>query len=76
MPITESVPVGAGITNAYGRTKYMIEEVLNDFYNSKTLDEDKKATWTVAILRYFNPVGVSEEVKCFLECHVSFMESQ
>jgi UDP-glucose 4-epimerase len=60
MPITESVPVGAGITNAYGRTKYMLEEVLKDFYNSKTLDADKKATWTVALLRYFNPVGVSD----------------
>lgn len=58
MPITENVPVGAGITNAYGRTKYMLEEVLRDFYNSKTLDEDKtKTDWTVAILRYFNPVG-------------------
>ena len=28
VPITESTPVGAGITNAYGHTKYMIEEIL------------------------------------------------
>ena len=62
MPITESVPVGSGITNAYGRTKYMLEEVLKDFYHSKTLDENKKATWTVALLRYFNPVGVREKM--------------
>uniref|UniRef100_A0A7S4MX38 UDP-glucose 4-epimerase n=1 Tax=Odontella aurita TaxID=265563 RepID=A0A7S4MX38_9STRA len=34
MPITESSVVGLGITNAYGRTKYMVEEVLRDFYRS------------------------------------------
>jgi UDP-glucose 4-epimerase len=28
VPITEDTPAGAGITNAYGRTKYMIEEIL------------------------------------------------
>jgi UDP-glucose 4-epimerase len=56
MPITESTQVGVGITNAYGRTKYMIEEILTDFYNSKTLD-DQTTDWTVVVLRYFNPVG-------------------
>lgn len=56
MPIKETATVGAGITNAYGRTKYMIEEVLRDFYNSKTLDE-KTTDWSITILRYFNPVG-------------------
>jgi UDP-glucose 4-epimerase len=57
MPIREDTPVGTGITNAYGRTKYMIEEVLRDFYNSKTLDTSKTNDWRVVILRYFNPVG-------------------
>eukprot|EP00529_Nitzschia_sp_RCC80_P021020 CAMPEP_0113463628 /NCGR_PEP_ID=MMETSP0014_2-20120614/12760_1 /TAXON_ID=2857 /ORGANISM="Nitzschia sp." /LENGTH=404 /DNA_ID=CAMNT_0000355637 /DNA_START=209 /DNA_END=1423 /DNA_ORIENTATION=+ /assembly_acc=CAM_ASM_000159 len=63
MPILETTQVGTGITNAYGRTKYMIEEILRDFYNSKTLtssseDNDKKMTdWTIVILRYFNPIG-------------------
>jgi len=58
MPITEDTPVGAGITNAYGRTKYMIEEILRDFYKSKTLDQKENQTdWSVVILRYFNPVG-------------------
>lgn len=52
MPITESATVGAGITNAYGRSKYMIEEILRDFHNSKTLDNDKTTDWSVAILRY------------------------
>jgi len=58
MPITEDTPVGVGITNAYGRTKYMIEEVLKDHYNSVGVrkEEDSKA-WCVTILRYFNPVG-------------------
>lgn len=56
MPITEETTVGLGITNAYGRTKYMIEEVLKDFYNSISLNQDSKP-WTITILRYFNPVG-------------------
>lgn len=56
MPITEATQVGVGITNAYGRTKYMIEEILADFYNSKTLD-GATTDWTVVVLRYFNPVG-------------------
>ncbi|GKY95420.1 hypothetical protein MPSEU_000503500 [Mayamaea pseudoterrestris] len=58
MPITEETPAGGSITNAYGRTKHMIEEILKDFYRSKTLDEDGPPTdWSVTILRYFNPVG-------------------
>ncbi len=56
MPITESTAVGVGITNAYGRTKYMIEEVLKDFYNSTFLVEEAKP-WAVTLLRYFNPIG-------------------
>jgi UDP-glucose 4-epimerase len=28
VPITEETPTGLGITNAYGRTKFMIEEIL------------------------------------------------
>jgi len=56
MPITEDTPVGIGITNAYGRTKYMIEEILGDFYKSQTLD-GATTDWSVTNLRYFNPVG-------------------
>jgi len=56
MPITESTTVGLGITNAYGRTKYMIEEILNDYYSSTVLD-GKTTDWSITILRYFNPVG-------------------
>jgi len=46
-------------------SKYMIEEILRDFYNSKTLEAEasqkngspKTNDWSVVILRYFNPVG-------------------
>jgi len=51
-PITETTPTGAGITNAYGRSKYVIEEILGDW--SRAPDG---ADWSFAILRYFNPVG-------------------
>lgn len=48
-PIKEDSPIG-NITNPYGRTKYMIENVLKDLCAI-----DKR--WSVAILRYFNPIG-------------------
>ena len=56
MPITEGTPTGGGITNAYGRSKYIIEKILEDFYNSKVLTPGGKP-WSVTTLRYFNPVG-------------------
>ena len=37
-------------TNPYGRTKFIIESILKDIYNSDD-------AWKVAILRYFNPIG-------------------
>lgn len=59
IPYTEDTPVGTGITNAYGRTKYMIEEILRDFYTSKTLGSSGTAAtdWSIVILRYFNPIA-------------------
>lgn len=57
MPMTETDPVDiAGITNPYGRTKLMIEEMLRDVYRS---DND----WNIALLRYFNPIGAHESGK-------------
>jgi UDP-glucose 4-epimerase len=55
LPITEEFPLSA--TNPYGRSKLVIEEVLQDLYQS---DHD----WNIALLRYFNPVGahVSGEI--------------
>jgi UDP-glucose 4-epimerase len=48
VPIREDSPTGP--TNPYGRTKWMIEHILADIYQS---DKD----WNVVLLRYFNPVG-------------------
>ena len=47
-PITEDFPLK--VTNPYGRTKLMIEEILGDLYIANP-------AWNIAILRYFNPVG-------------------
>lgn len=60
VPIRENAPVGTGITNAYGRTKHMIEEILGDLHRSKETSGEDAAddgSWSVTILRYFNPVG-------------------
>lgn len=51
VPVTEDFPLS--VTNPYGRTKLMIEDMLRDLYAS----ED---TWNIAILRYFNPIGAHE----------------
>lgn len=48
--LTEDMPTGIGITNPYGQTKFMIEQILRD-YNTANPDS------AVTILRYFNPVG-------------------
>ena len=50
---SESDKVGQNIINSYGRTKYIIEHILQDLYLS-----DKE--WSITILRYFNPVGAHE----------------
>lgn len=49
IPITEECPKGT-ITNPYGQTKGMLEQVLTDLH---TADPE----WNVILLRYFNPVG-------------------
>ena len=51
VPIIENFPLK--VTNPYGRTKLMIEEILGDLY---TANKDLN----IAILRYFNPVGAHE----------------
>lgn len=48
VPIKEDFPLS--VTNPYGRTKLMIEEILRDLYVSDN-------TWNIVLLRYFNPVG-------------------
>ncbi|HVI42121.1 MAG TPA: UDP-glucose 4-epimerase GalE [Anaerovoracaceae bacterium] len=46
--LTEDSPLS--VTNPYGRTKLMIEEILRDLYHSDT-------SWNIMSLRYFNPIG-------------------
>ncbi|MDR2837213.1 MAG: UDP-glucose 4-epimerase GalE [Azonexus sp.] len=48
VPIDESFPLR--VTNPYGRSKLMIEDMLRDLGRAD-------ARWRVALLRYFNPVG-------------------
>lgn len=51
VPIKEDFPLSA--TNPYGRTKLMIEEILEDVYVSDN-------EWSIILLRYFNPIGAHE----------------
>ena len=48
LPIKEDFPLST--TNPYGTTKLVIEGILKDLYKSDP-------EWSVAILRYFNPIG-------------------
>ena len=52
IPITEECPKGK-ITNPYGQTKGMLEQVLEDIHVSDP-------EWNVILLRYFNPIGAHE----------------
>ena len=49
VPITEDCPKGQ-ITNPYGQTKGMLEQILTDLHVSDP-------EWNVILLRYFNPIG-------------------
>jgi UDP-glucose 4-epimerase len=49
VPVTEEDPTGRA-TNPYGWTKVMMEQVLTDLHATHQ-------EWSVALLRYFNPVG-------------------
>lgn len=70
--LKETDEVGVTITNCYGRTKFMIEQILGDFHGSHAIlrEQQKQQSsknlgdegpehkdWSIAILRYFNPVG-------------------
>lgn len=50
-PLTEDLPLST--TNPYGSTKLMIEQILRDVAISDP-------SWSVALLRYFNPIGAHE----------------
>lgn len=49
IPITEECPKGQ-ITNPYGQTKGMLEQILMDMQKADP-------EWNVILLRYFNPIG-------------------
>lgn len=51
VPILEDFPLQ--VTNPYGRTKLIIEDILRDLYVSDP-------EWSISILRYFNPIGAHE----------------
>ncbi|MES2298830.1 MAG: UDP-glucose 4-epimerase GalE [Pseudomonadota bacterium] len=51
LPIREDAPLQ--VTNPYGRSKLMVEQVLRDLAASDP-------AWRIALLRYFNPVGAHE----------------
>ena len=48
--LNEKMETGKGITNPYGRTKFMLEEILKDVCVTNKAFE-------CCILRYFNPIG-------------------
>ena len=48
LPIKEDFPLS--VTNPYGRTKLILEEILGDVYAADS-------EWNVVLLRYFNPIG-------------------
>lgn len=49
----ETMETGRNLANPYGKTKYVIEEILKDY---ATADSD----FEVVLLRYFNPIGNHE----------------
>ena len=51
VPLSESAPIGP--TNPYGRSKWMVEQILQDLAVADP-------AWAIGILRYFNPVGAHE----------------
>lgn len=50
-PLIETMPTSA--TNPYGYTKVMLEQILRDV-------EVADSEWSIALLRYFNPIGAHE----------------
>jgi UDP-glucose 4-epimerase len=53
LPLSEKSQTGVGITNPYGQTKFMIEQILKDL----SLSDD---SLEITLLRYFNPVGAHD----------------
>jgi UDP-glucose 4-epimerase len=58
VPLTEAMPTNPA--NPYGRTKLMVEQMLQDLAASDALATDNPQPWGIALLRYFNPVGAHQ----------------
>lgn len=58
IPITENCPKGE-ITNPYGQTKSMIEQILMDLHKADIVNESDNS-WNIVLLRYFNPIGAHQ----------------
>lgn len=52
IPYKENMPVGTA-SSPYGSTKIFIEQILKDIYKADN-------EWSIALLRYFNPIGSHE----------------
>ena len=57
LPLTEDMPLSA--TNPYGASKLMVEDMYRDLEKSDLLLQSA-TPWSIALLRYFNPVGAHE----------------
>jgi UDP-glucose 4-epimerase len=53
LPLKETSRTGVGITNPYGQTKFMIEQILRDLSVADP-------SYVITLLRYFNPVGADQ----------------
>jgi UDP-glucose 4-epimerase len=51
LPLDEQHPLS--VTNPYGRSKLMVEEILSDLHVADS-------AWALTVLRYFNPIGAHE----------------
>lgn len=52
-PLNETMPTGSGISNPYGWTKWMIEQIIKDVCVAHP-------EFSATILRYFNPIGAHQ----------------
>ena len=51
-PVSESDPIGNGLTNAYSNTKYVVEKQIEEYTQDPEYEK-----FSFMVLRYFNPIG-------------------
>lgn len=57
LPLTEDMSLST--TNPYGTSKLMVESIYRDLETADKL-KNSESPWSIALLRYFNPVGAHE----------------